>query len=42
MHEALETAYRQGGMTLLVHGDAGMGKSTMLRELAQQALTDGR
>lgn len=29
-------------MTLLVHGDAGMGKSTMLRELAQQALTDGR
>src|SRR5699024_3162939 len=40
MHDALQGAYTHGGMALLVHGNAGMGKSTMLRELAQKALAD--
>ncbi|QGH69618.1 LuxR family transcriptional regulator [Pseudactinotalea sp. HY158] len=38
----LDRAYDRGGLTLLVDGLAGMGKTTILRELARQAFEADR
>ncbi|MEE6288789.1 AAA family ATPase [Georgenia sp. MJ173] len=39
---ALDQAWTQGGMTLLVHGLPGMGKTFLLREMVRQAQRDAR
>ncbi|KAB1643099.1 helix-turn-helix transcriptional regulator [Gulosibacter chungangensis] len=40
--EALRQAQEQAGMTVLIEGLAGMGKTCLLRELRTAALDDGR
>lgn len=42
MTDILQRAQNQGGLTLLVDGLAGMGKTCTLRELRSLALEDGR
>lgn len=41
-HAALKDAYDRGGMTLVVQGMAGMGKTRLLREISDAARDDRR